>query len=215
VNEFRRYVRLADSYASASTPTLIITHGVSGSGKTTATEQLVEMLGAVRIRSDLERKRLFGLAPLARTESDVNQRIYAPEATLQVYTRLAEFAETTVRGGFTVIVDAAFLERSHREMLARTAAGMNVPFLILHFHADEQTLRERVSGRQRTQDDASEADLAVLGQQLRSRQPLRGPEMAAAIDIDTDGPVASQLARVVQAVRASRQDRRAGWSRGK
>lgn len=198
VEELRRYVHLADGYASASTPKLIMTHGVSGSGKTTATGQLVEMLGAVRIRSDLERKRLFGLDPLARTDSDANQRIYAPEATLQVYTRLAELAETAVRAGLTAIVDAAFLKRSHREMLARTAARMNVPFLILHFHADEQTLRDRVSGRQRRQDDASEADLAVLNEQLRTRQPLSGTERRATISTDTNSPVAARLVRVVQ-----------------
>jgi uncharacterized protein len=205
--ELGRYVLLADIYAGASTPKLIITHGVSGSGKTTATDQLVEMVGAVRIRSDLERKRLFGLDPLARPESDVNPRIYAPEATCQVYARLAELAEAVVRGGFTVIVDATFLERSHREMLARTAVRMNAPFHILDFHAEEQTLRQRVCSRRRTQEDASDADLAVLRQQLRSRQPLSGSEMAAAIRIDTSGPLANQFVRVVQAVRTSQRDR--------
>ena len=207
MEELQRYVRLADHYASASTPKLIITHGVSGSGKTTATGQLAEMLGAVRIRSDLERKRLFGLDPLARTESDVNHRIYAPEATSRVYTQLAELAEAVVRGGFTVIVDATFLDHSHREMLARAAVRTNVPFLILHFHADEQTLRERVCSRQRSQEDASEADLAVLDQQLRSQQPLSGSEMAATISIDTSAPLASQFVRVVQAVRMTRKGR--------
>lgn len=204
-DQLRGYLHLADGYASAPPPRLIITHGVSASGKTTGSEQLVEALGAVRIRSDVERKRLFGLDPLARTESALNEGLYSPEATRRCYGRLAELAETVVRSGFTVIVDAAFLERRHRAMLADTAARLAVPFLILDFHADEQTLRSRVSRRELADADASEAGLAVLGDQLHSRQPLSDGERRSSIGVNSGEPRwQDALTRAVQEWPAAR-----------
>ncbi|HET9405549.1 MAG TPA: AAA family ATPase, partial [Burkholderiales bacterium] len=62
---FHGYLRLAGRYAAPARGALVIAHGLSGSGKSTATQPLIEGLGAIRLRSDLERKRLHGLAPLA------------------------------------------------------------------------------------------------------------------------------------------------------
>jgi aminoglycoside phosphotransferase family enzyme len=65
--EFCSYVDLAERYTRPSRPRLLITHGVAGSGKTAGTQPLIEAFGAIRLRSDVERKRLFGLAPLERS----------------------------------------------------------------------------------------------------------------------------------------------------
>ncbi len=186
--ELQGYVDLAERYTSANPPTLIITHGVSASGKTTAAVRLVEDIGVIRIRSDVERKRLFGLDPLAITGSQVNEGLYSPEATERCYDRLAEVASLVVRAGFTVVVDAAFLGRVQRELLAASAARLDVPFLILDFHADQETLCRRITRRKTTETDASEADLSVLENQLRSRCPLCEDEIAASLRIDTTRP---------------------------
>lgn len=186
--ELRSYLDLAERYASDAEPRLIITHGVSGSGKTTGTAKLVEALGAVRIRSDVERKRLFELEPRARTNSGINQVLYTTEATEKCYQRLAELAKAVLGTGFTVVVDATFLEREHRDCLRRVAEHLGAAFSILHFHADEETLVRRVRHRSQGERDASEADTQVLRNQLQSNTAISEDESAVTVDVNSAEP---------------------------
>ena len=170
-----------------SPPRLLITHGVSGSGKSTVAQQLLSVAGAIRLRSDVERKRLFGLAALERSID--RTRIYAPDATRRTFDRLAECARAALRAGYPVIVDAAFLRRAERDVLRALAAELRVPFTILHCSANSARLRERVAARSSSGDDASEADLGVLERQLGYVEPLSDDERALAIEVSTDDPV--------------------------
>lgn len=181
----RSYLELAERYTSPAPPKVIVMHGVAGSGKTVASARLVEAMGAIRLRSDVERKRLFGLDRLARSGSELNQALYAPEVTDRCYARLAELAETVVRAGFTALVDAAFLTRGQRRLLASTADRLQVPFLIVHCDAEEPILRRRVCQRNAEGADPSEAGLDVLRDQRQRRQPLSEAEARAAVPVDT------------------------------
>jgi aminoglycoside phosphotransferase family enzyme/predicted kinase len=197
---FGSYLDLADRYARPSRPRLLITHGLSGSGKTFATQQLVEAAGAIRIRSDVERKRLFGLAPLERSTDRSELDLYAPDVTRRTYAHLARQVARVVEAGFTVVVDATFLKRTQRDAFRRLAARLGVPFTLLEFRAHAETLRRRVAHRSAHADDASEADLAVLHGQLATLEPLTAAEQASALTIDTEVPQAPQ--RLLEAVRA-------------
>jgi hypothetical protein len=185
--ECRSYLRLADRYSRSGKPSLVITHGVSGSGKTTVTQQMLEATGAIRVRSDIERKRLFGLDPLDR---DMADQLYTPEATERTYDRLAELAAAILIGGFPAIVDAAFLSRRHRDRFRELAACLGVSFRILDVRADKAVLRQRVAERIRAGRDASDAGLEVLQEQLRTRNPLGEDELAHADVVRTDAPPA-------------------------
>jgi len=199
---FHGYLNLAARLAGAGAPALLITHGLSGSGKTTATEPLLELLGAVRVRSDLERKRLHGLAPLAASGSGLASGIYAHEATAATYRRLAELAEAVLDAGYPAVVDATFLERGEREAFRALAARLRVPFAILNFEAPEAVLRSRIAGRRARADDASEADLAVLGRQLATREPLAAEEMPNVVTVDaTQAPSADLWRPLVERLR--------------
>jgi len=184
--ELHGYLRLAEGYSAAPPPMLIITHGPAASGKTTGAARLVEQRGAVRIRSDVERKRLAGLDPLARTDSHLNEGLYTPESTRRCYGRLAKLAEKVVDAGFTAVVDAAFLHQQQRDLLADAAARRGVPFRILDFRADNETLRRRIARREAEATDASEADMRVLDYQLRSGEPLGQAEREASIIVHSD-----------------------------
>ena len=197
---FGTYLDLAQRYTRPSRPRLWITHGVSGSGKTHHTQPLVEATGAIRLRSDVERKRLFGLAPLERSSGRNDLALYAPEATQRTYEHLAQQAARVVEAGFTVIVDATFLKRAQRDAFRRLAAQLGVPFTILELRAPAETLRRRVVQRSTQGDDASEADLAVLHGQLAALEPLTAAEQVYAVTIDTEDPRAPQ--RLLEAVRA-------------
>jgi len=185
---FHGYLRLASQLSRAGGIALLITHGLSGSGKTTATQALIEHIGAVRVRSDVERKRLHGLKPLERSGSGRDSGIYTPAATEATYERLAAAAEMTISAGYPAVVDAAFLKHAERSRLHEIARRRGVPFIVLDFDAPEKLLRERVAQRAAAGSDASEADLSILERQIQSREALVPDERVAMISVDTRGP---------------------------
>ena len=168
----RDYLRLALALTQEPAPFLLITHGVSGSGKSRRTGQLMDALpGAIRIRADVERKRLFGLGPLDDSRSSLGQGLYTSEASARTYQRLHELADQLLAVGHSALVDATFLKRAHREPFRELAARHGVPFILLECGADTDTLRERVAARRQRGDDAAEADVAVLERQLQFVEP--------------------------------------------
>ena len=193
------YLDLAQDYTMRRPPALMITHGVSGSGKTSATQSLIELAGAVRIRSDVERKRLHGLAPLARSGSGMGRGIYTPAANAATYAHLERLARRILASGMPVVVDAAFLKRAEREAFRVLAADMGVPFVILDFTAPAELLAARVATRAAGGRDASEAGVSVIARQLATREPLAPEEMPATFTLDTSRPVTPRTWRPVLA----------------
>lgn len=183
----QRYLALAVAATETRRPLLIVTHGVSGSGKTMRTQALVEQFGALRVRADVERKRLFGLAPLERPDAALKPRLYGAEAGTATYARLLEAAAALLDGGWPAVLDATFLHRPARDAARRFAAARGAGFVLLDFGADEATLRERVAARAGRGDDASDADLAVLEAQLRGGDPLAADELADTWPVPPDG----------------------------
>ena len=168
----RTYLRLALTLTRPAAPFLVITHGVSGSGKSRRTGQLLETFpGAIRIRSDVERKRLFGLGPLDDSRSALGQGLYTPEVSARTYQRLLELADGLLAAGHPVLVDATFQKCDHRQPFRDLAARHGVSFILLDCSADPDTLRERVAARRARGDDAAEADVAVLERQLCYDEP--------------------------------------------
>jgi len=183
-----RYLRLACALARGDDPRLAITCGLPGSGKTFVTQALAETVGAVRARSDVERKRLFGVAPLESSRDRVPGGIYGPAATELTYARLLAIARAVLRAGWPTLVDAAFLRHAERDRFRTLAATCAAPFAILHCRADMALLRERIAARQERGDDASEADLDVLERLGRSAEPLGAAETASSLDCDAGSP---------------------------
>lgn len=179
--QYHGYVDLARSYIAKPRAAIFITHGLSGSGKTTGTQQLLAAIGAIRIRSDVERKRLQRLSARARTGSGIDAGTYSADATERTYRRLLELTRTIALSGYNVIVDAAFLKRAQRDGFRKFADAAGIPFLILDFVADKTTLRARINERQKQRRDASEADIAVLEHQLQTHEPLQPDERSVVL----------------------------------
>lgn len=195
--DYAGHIRLARAFTLPRQAALMITHGVSGSGKTCATLPLVEQLGALRVRSDVERKRLHGLPQEARTGSALHAGLYSDAASMDTYVELGSLAVRVIEAGYPVIVDATFLSHARRSAFRAIAAELSVPFLILDFRADAGELRRRVSQRQALGKDASEATLAVLESQLQDDEPLDSDESGFVMAIDTQVDTPSDiLARV-------------------
>lgn len=189
------YLELAESLMSPRPPQLVITVGVSGSGKSWMAEKLLQSRGMIRLRSDVERKRLFELSADADSGSSLAGGIYSKEASEKTYTHLLKTAESLIDNRFPVIVDATFTEKGRRDEFRHLARNLNVPFRILYCRADEKVLRQRIQARNARGGDPSEAGLDVLDQQLKSFEPPGADEVEFTLKIDTEDPNALQRAR--------------------
>lgn len=163
----------------------MISVGVSGSGKSRFTEQVVRSLDAIRLRSDVERKRLCELAPDADSGSSVAGGIYSDDMTRQTYERLASLSGTLMEAGYPVCVDATALKRAQRDRLRHEAEKRGLAALLISFEADDATLRDRLVRRQKRRGEASEAGIEVLDYQLASRDVFGEDELAYLIHLDT------------------------------
>lgn len=196
--QYATYLALAERYAAPPRPALLLTAGVAGAGKTTGSEALLHTLGAIRLRSDVERKRLHGLPPEARTGSAVDRGIYTPEAHRRTYARLLELAGRVLEAGLPVVVDATFLLPEHRAPFRELARRRGIPFAILAFEVPEAALVARIEARLRAGADPSEADVEVMRRQLGRWRPPADDEADLVLRFGPDdGPE-----RVAAAVRA-------------
>jgi len=186
--EFQSYLKLASCYTKPTEPKLIIMRGLSASGKSTVSQQVVDVLGAIRVRSDVERKRLFNIpfndtALNSKNKSSIDTGIYSQQASQQTYEKLAELASHIINAGFSVIVDAAFLKVKQREPFQALANHLAVAYVILEVTAPVEVLRQRIVSRDK---GVSDADLAVLEHQLTNWQKLDEAENNSVISINTE-----------------------------
>lgn len=200
------YLNLAETIRDEHRPALILTTGLSGSGKSWLAQRLVEPVGLVRVRSDVERKRLHGLDPLARSNSNLDAGIYSPQASARTYRHLLDCATPALQTGIPVLVDAAFLKQDLREPFLRQAEALDVAFGIVECHADPALLKRRIEHRARAGNDPSDADLDVLAQQQATAEPLTAAEAANALSLDIDRPDAiEQAAAWIRALTVARE----------
>jgi uncharacterized protein len=182
--DYAAHIRLAQRYTHRGAGALIITHGLSGSGKTTFSQSILDLISAIRVRSDIERKRLRGMRRLMRSHSAIGRGLYTKSVTDDTYQRLADLAQSILSNGYAVIVDATFLERRHRDIFRSLAERFRVPFAIVDFKASVEELRHRLRDRERDRREASEANEAVLEHQLRIAEPLEMEELRDVIPFD-------------------------------
>jgi len=183
--ECRSYLALAGSSLRKGRPALIVTHGLPGCGKTTVSQAALEKLQAIRLRSDVERKRLFGLA----IHESSGGNIYSPQATQRTYAHLLQLAGELLELDFPVIIDAAFLQRAERLEFWTLARKLHIPFIILSVQTETTLLRRRIQQRQQLGNDASEADLAVLEKLQAVCEPLQADELAASVEFVNDAGI--------------------------
>jgi len=179
------YLSLAERISGEQRAAVVITMGVSGSGKSWLARRLVERAGLIRMRTDIERKRLHGLDPEDSSDSGVGADLYSQDATERTYRHMVELAEPLLRAGIPALIDAACLEQWQRRLFSDLAREHDVPFGIVHCHADQTVLERRIEQRDQAGDDPSEAGLEVLAHQQRNMEPLDDAEHADALSLDT------------------------------
>ena len=185
-DDLLHHLAVARDCISKPPPIIIAMHGFSGSGKTWISERLMRALPAVRIRSDIERKRLHGYGGTESSSSAIGQGIYTDAASVAVYERLAEIVTALTLSGHSAIIDASFLKLAQRKQMRDLASRMGVDFLMIDTNASKSELAARLQAREA---DASEADFNVLQHQLKFADPLTPNERTATIFVNTGVPV--------------------------
>ncbi len=162
--DLKDFLTLGKFYTQSATPSLTITHGLSGSGKTFYTNKLMMSEHAIRLRADVVRKHIHGSAPL--------EQLYSCETTQALYEHLRSQAKDLIQSGQNVIVDATCLKQWQRQLFMDVANELKCPFKILSFDAPIEVLKQRLVSRNLEGNDASDADVAVLELQLSTMEPL-------------------------------------------
>jgi uncharacterized protein len=158
--EARSYLDLAVRYFQPRSCRLVAIGGLSGSGKSTLAAALAPSLGARVLRSDVIRKRLFGVAP----EMRLPDTAYAAEVSRRVYAQLCRQTAEALAAGYSVMIDAVSLKPAERASFAALAKAAGVPFSGLWLEAPAAMMEQRLRSRRR---DASDASPEVLAQQLQ------------------------------------------------
>ena len=184
--ECHDYLALAERWSVRQPGAIVITCGFAASGKTTLARQLVDVCGAIRVRTDVERKRLHGLGVHDASGSPLNGGIYSAANTELTYSRVEAIARRLAAAGYFALCDGAFLRKRQRDRLRTLAASLAVPFGIVEVVASHETLQRRIVERRRRGGDGSEADLQVLEEQVRTAEPLTADEWPLALRYDAE-----------------------------
>ncbi len=202
IAEASAYCEMAVRQADRRVPVLLLMHGLSGSGKTWVSEQLMAALPAIRLRSDIERKRMVRLHESASSDSDLGQGIYSNSLNHDVYAKLLALAQPVLDAGHSVILDATFLHESDRAAAMALAAKCGLQCLIIDVTASPATMRQRMNRRSASAVDASEADHDVLDFQIETAEPLCAAELAKTVSfVNSD---AAEIEPVLDRVRQLR-----------
>jgi aminoglycoside phosphotransferase family enzyme/predicted kinase len=183
--ELTAYVELAHRCTRCTFPALVLMHGVSGTGKTTVSSEIVKAMGAIRIRSDVERKRLFAETFKHQGKFPQDTGLYHSDITEHTYDQLRDFARTLIQYGFLVVVDATFLRHHQREKFMRLAHESRCPWFIVDVFAPQTVLTERIERRVYEGHDASDATVEVMRRQQETEEPFTQEEQVHVIIVDS------------------------------
>lgn len=208
---FQRYWEIALNPPFGTRPApLILVAGLSGSGKSTVARMLSRQIGAVWLRADFERKRLF-------PETD-SERRYSPEATDLTYKQLEQHAHELLNAGLSVVIDATFLDKkqvARFEALSLTASNKRRPhalgnLILIVCESDRSVMQDRITQRRQTGIDPSEASVEVLQHQVSQIRSGGEPWPATALRIVNNGSLQALQSTVTRLVSGLNDKRLAG-----
>ncbi|GGC00246.1 hypothetical protein GCM10011352_28020 [Marinobacterium zhoushanense] len=180
VKTFRHYLQLTKRYCTPKPPFLLLMHGVSGSGKSYLSKRLFEAMGAIRIRSDVERKRIYRSA--SRSEK---LELYGSDMNLRTFNRLLDNTRLMLRAGISVVVDATFIRRRGRTLFRQLAEQEKISMRIISCHCDQNLIEARLKRRTQEGSDPSDADIEVMRHQLEILHPITAEEQLLTLEVDT------------------------------
>ena len=197
-----QYWDLALNYAKTLPPALlVITCGLSGTGKSTVANDLAREIGAMVISSDIVRKRLLGMKPSERAKEEYRRGIYARDVTDRTYKALMDEARPLLLVGKHVILDAAFLHRRYRGLARRLARETGAQLACLEVTAPQREVRVRLDQRVASGKGPSDGRWDIYLTQKRRYQPPTEIETNRRVQINTSNPAETHLPPALQVLR--------------
>jgi uncharacterized protein len=182
------YLHLAHHYAGRfGRPTLWVFCGLPGSGKSTLAARLADLLALKSYNSDRVRKSMLGLAPSARAEGPANEGIYKPGFSTKVYDQMYAMARKSLAEGCSLILDATYSARSHRNKLRHLADDCGSRIIFAECRAGDAGLRRRLARREFT-PSVSDARMVHFEYFKARFEALIEIPPEQHIVLDTDGP---------------------------
>jgi aminoglycoside phosphotransferase family enzyme/predicted kinase len=168
-----RYFRLARGYIERRglRPTLFVTCGVMGSGKSSLAGQIAFELGIACFNSDVIRKQLAGIQSGVPATGDYGDGLYDRRTTMATYAELLRLAEAELGAGRSVILDATFMRRADRAACAALAERRGAAFVILHAVCGDPEIRRRLMERSADRKSVSDGRVELLDRQQREFEP--------------------------------------------
>ncbi len=198
IREARRFFHLAYRYSAGDRgPRLILTSGLTGTGKSTLARALGDVLPATVIDSDTTRKEIAGLPPTSRQHDAYGTGLYSPKISAQTYATLLERAAVMMARGQTVILDATYIRQEDRLNARDLARERNATFLILDCQAPEPVIRARLAGREEDLERVSDGRWEIYLAQKEEAEPIFGLTSAEVAHIDSGQPVSHQVDQVM------------------
>jgi aminoglycoside phosphotransferase family enzyme/predicted kinase len=188
-----RYLHFAHGLIQTRRPAIMILHGYSGSGKSTFARHAIAVLGAVQLRSDVERKRMHGIASTSRAGT----LAYSAAATAMAYERLRLLARDIAMAGWPVLVDATFLMAWQRRLFRELARKLQLPLFIFDMRASPDAMKKRIAARHKNGMDASDADVGILERQLLNSDALAPDEMEQVVVVDAEQEIDRRIVKQV------------------
>ncbi len=197
------YIENAIKQQFESQKGLIIMHGLSGSGKSYLSEILLNHFQAIRIRSDVERTRIFEMKHGQKRNLIMNKSNIIPEFESQKYNieftnwlfknRLPNLAIRTINSGYLTIIDATYLKYSERRVMKDLANNKQIPFVIISCKCSDTEARARIIKRRNKSNNVSEATFFIRQRQKYWIEDLKQEELKSTVFYDEDSKIVDIL----------------------
>jgi hypothetical protein len=198
------YYELAERYARAFNPQLLVmTCGLTGSGKSTVARRLGERFAFDVVRSDVIRKELLGLDPYERKWDAFEAGAYSSDMTERTYEVMVERADAMLAGGSSVVLDGCFTKRTQRAAAIALAQRRGVPLLVLECQAPEGVVRERLEGRSSKGRAVSDGRWEIYHHQAATFEPPSEIPAGCHIVLDRGRPVEENMAMLAELMPAA------------
>ncbi len=198
LTEATDYFQLAQSYVKQK-PTLFITAGLVGCGKSSFSQALAARLGLVVISSDVTRKRLAGIPLMEHRYEDFDRGIYSPGFGLKTYAAMFEEAAAILDEGYPVILDASFIKSDIRQEAVKLAGKTGADFLAIECSLEENKVKERLQHRSK-EASLSDGRWEIYPRQKTEFEPLLDIAPPNYVIIDTSEPVEANIEKVIDRV---------------
>ena len=197
-----RYFRLARGYILRQTlqPTLFITCGLMGSGKTALARELAFELGVETASSDTVRKEIAAIPPQEHRKDDYGAGIYGQSFNEATYSALLNRGEKALKKGRSVVIDATFRRKSDRSSFRALAEQYKVPFVIIRTECPETIIRQRLEARAVNEEEISDGRWELFHRQ-RDEFETPDEEEGMLIVADCSRPLVDAVDEVLKGMR--------------